>query len=164
MKLPEYFTDRIVIDGTADCWLWVGARNAKGYGTANYAGRFRLAHRVTYEMAHGAVPRGMQLDHLCRMRSCVNSAHLEPVTPRENILRGRRGVLDRSGFTSPYAGVCRHTCGKWVAKFCVGGASHYVGVFNDDREAALAYDEEVRAILPPGSPTNASLGLLDGAA
>lgn len=67
------------------CWLWVAATDRDGYGVFRVsAGRMAAAHRYAYELAHGAVPQGLQLDHLCRVRSCVNPAHLEPVTSGEN--------------------------------------------------------------------------------
>lgn len=67
-----------------NCWEWRGARGAHGYGTMGQS----LAHRLSYEYSIGTIPAGLQLDHLCRNRGCVNPAHLEPVTQRENILRG----------------------------------------------------------------------------
>jgi hypothetical protein len=75
------------------CWLWFGAYVKTWYGEVY--GSFcsnrvsRLAHRVSYEHHVGPIPDGLDLDHLCRMPRCVNPAHLEPVTRRENILRGK---------------------------------------------------------------------------
>ena len=68
------------------CWLWTGARD-KRYGRF----RGRLAHRAVYEEFVGLVPAGLELDHLCRNRLCTNPEHLEPVTHRENVLRGDAG-------------------------------------------------------------------------
>lgn len=83
---------RVAIDPNTGCWLWTGAKSRDGYGRIMLpdAGvrRSRPAHRVGYETFVGPIPDGLQIDHLCRVRHCVNPAHLEPVTPRENTLRG----------------------------------------------------------------------------
>ncbi len=73
---------------TSDCWVWTASRCSKGYGTFRYAGMVRVAHRVSYTYYEGEIPVGLTLDHLCRTRACVNPLHLEPMTNRENILRG----------------------------------------------------------------------------
>lgn len=67
------------------CWEWLGVRGRGGYGRIGG----RAAHRVLWEQEHGPIPAGMVLDHLCRVRACVNPAHMEPVSVRENTLRGR---------------------------------------------------------------------------
>lgn len=92
-------------NGPGGCWLWTAYVSVDGYGRFDTKGAFPsvLAHRIAYELLVGAVPEDLTLDHLCRMRRCVNPAHLEPVTLRENILRGegpaaqqaRRGVCIR---------------------------------------------------------------------
>ena len=79
---------RIDKNGAGGCWLWLGATNRDGYGPTKPKGdKLRVAHRVIYEMLVGPIPDGLQLDHLCRVRPCVNPEHLEPVTCRENLLR-----------------------------------------------------------------------------
>ena len=70
------------------CWHWVGVTNPFGYGRVRFDGKLRMAHRVSYEAYIGPIPDGLDIDHLCRNRSCVNPWHLEPVTERENTLRG----------------------------------------------------------------------------
>ena len=71
------------------CWLWTGSINRGGYGRFKApAGRSVLAHRWAYERFIGPIPEGLELDHLCRVRHCVNPYHLEPVTTRENMMRG----------------------------------------------------------------------------
>lgn len=72
----------------APCWLWTGNKTIGGYGLIRDGNRRRCAHRVLYELLVGPVPDDLVIDHLCRNRLCVNPAHLEPVTNRENILRG----------------------------------------------------------------------------
>ena len=66
------------------CWLWTGATNDKGYGRH----RSTLAHRASLSLSGISIPAGKEVDHLCRVRCCVNPAHLEVVTHRENLLRG----------------------------------------------------------------------------
>lgn len=71
------------------CWTWTGCLSADGYGNAKIAGRDVRVHRWAYESIGGkSIPDGLVLDHLCRNRACCNPEHLEPVTNRENVLRG----------------------------------------------------------------------------
>lgn len=75
------------------CWLWTGGQHSKGYG--KFDGTL-LAHRVAYELFVGPIATGLQIDHLCRNHICVNPTHLEPVTQRENILRGESPVAEHA--------------------------------------------------------------------
>lgn len=86
-KRAEFWSkvDKADPDG---CWLWTGTKVPSGYGRLWIAQRPFAAHRVAYEWLVGPIPEGLQLDHLCRVRRCVNPAHLEPVTSRENTMRG----------------------------------------------------------------------------
>lgn len=72
-----------------NCTVWIGATNNKGYGLILIGGVAKLAHRVAFEAEYGPIPDGMVIDHLCRVRNCVNAMHLEAVTNGENIRRGR---------------------------------------------------------------------------
>jgi hypothetical protein len=86
VDLPPRFWAKVAI---GDCWEWTGAKS-NGYGVAWVDGHLQRPHRVVYEGLVAPVPAGMDLDHLCRNRSCVNPDHLEVVTRRENVRRGSR--------------------------------------------------------------------------
>jgi len=76
------------VEPQKDCWLYAGVIGANGYGLVRTEeGRYRVAHRVVYEGEVGPIPEGLQIDHLCRVRRCINPTHLEAVTPRENTRR-----------------------------------------------------------------------------
>jgi hypothetical protein len=77
-------------DNEAGCWNFVGNRNNKGYGRFRLWGRLVTPHRFAYEAFVGPIPDGLELDHLCRNRSCANPFHCEPVTGQENVQRGWR--------------------------------------------------------------------------
>jgi hypothetical protein len=64
------------VDATGDCWHWTGYRGANGYGRINVAGRTVYAHRAAYELAHGAIPDGLQVLHRCDTPACVRPEHL----------------------------------------------------------------------------------------
>lgn len=86
--LERFFAKTRRLEG--GCLLWLGALNSRGYGccATGQKGRSALAHRWIYEQTVGPIPPGLTIDHLCRNRRCVEVAHMEVVTDRENILRG----------------------------------------------------------------------------
>lgn len=87
-RLPERFWDKVSPEPNSGCWLWTAACNEYGYGCFYWSGRVRGAHRVSYSELVQDVPSGLQLDHLCRQRGCVNPLHLEIVSIAENLHRG----------------------------------------------------------------------------
>src|SRR5690606_5755076 len=77
------------VDKSDGCWLWTAAKDAYGYGTFSVVrGKANGAHRIAYSWLVGPLDRKTFLDHLCRVRHCVNPEHLQPVTNGENVLRG----------------------------------------------------------------------------
>jgi hypothetical protein len=81
------------VDASGDCWDWTGALTQDGYGAIGEGGRegrTLMAHRVVFQLLGIAIPEGMEADHLCFRRRCVNPDHIEVVTPLENKLRQRR--------------------------------------------------------------------------
>lgn len=76
------------VEKTDTCWLWKAGKDPFGYGAHWFNGKKVNAHRYSYQICVGEVPSGLVLDHLCRVPACVNPKHLEPVTQKENVLRG----------------------------------------------------------------------------
>lgn len=90
MNEQDRFESFIAYEPNTGCWLWTGCLNKpNGYGLFSRTGKARqVAHVYSYELHVGRVPEGLELDHRCRMRCCVNPTHLEPVTHKVNVLRG----------------------------------------------------------------------------
>lgn len=83
--------------GPDGCWVWLaGDDGQKGYGRVKVNGVQVAAHRYVYELHKGKIPKGLEIDHLCRNVKCVNPEHLEPVTRRENVLRAPTVIAART--------------------------------------------------------------------
>jgi len=82
----EFWSKVVLLPGS--CWGWIAGKNSDGYGSFTYQNKGYGAHRFAYLKLKGDIPEGRVLDHLCRVRRCVNPDHLEPVTDKVNILRG----------------------------------------------------------------------------
>jgi hypothetical protein len=72
-----------------DCWIWQGCTDTKGYGLLRIKNKNVKAHRFSYQYYIGPIPKGLQLDHLCKVKNCVNPNHLEAVTLQENMRRSQ---------------------------------------------------------------------------
>lgn len=110
LDFPKYFWSKVTPTGF--CWLWEGSTCGSGYGQVNYQYTIHKAHRWSYEQLVGEIPDGFELDHLCRIRNCVNPDHLEPVPKSVNVLRGY-------GLGAKWARRTHcHNCGgdDWVAR------------------------------------------------
>jgi hypothetical protein len=85
--------DKFIFKDLSGCWIWLGSCDRNGYGVFTYYGK-HMAHRFIYEWYVGPIPDGLDLDHLCKNKSCVNPEHVEPVTRQVNIQRKyeRRGT------------------------------------------------------------------------
>jgi len=95
-RLPKRFWNKVRANAATGCWEWSGARIGDGYGSIRVTGRSVLTHRFAYETLVASIPPGLQLDHLCRIRSCCFPGHLEPVTPQINCLRGQGPSADHA--------------------------------------------------------------------
>lgn len=131
-SLEERFWAKVDRGDPDGCWLWTAAINPKGYamfavtkGVFGATGKQPIGgHRVAYQLMVGPIPEGLQLDHLCRVRHCVNPAHLQPVTRKENILRGTSPTAQHAAKTHcpkghPYAGDnLQFSHGSRVCRIC----------------------------------------------
>lgn len=125
------------VDATGDCWTWKG-HLTDGYGlfyVKSYGG-MRGAHRVSYEMSHGAIPEGIEVDHICHTRHCVRPDHLRLATSKQNC-ENKAGLSARN--KSGVRGVYWHRVNKrWIASVGHNSVEHYAGSFKtlDEAEAA----------------------------
>ncbi|MYY08807.1 HNH endonuclease [Streptomyces sp. SID4919] len=97
------------------CHLWTGARTHGGYGSFWHV-RTVKAHRYAYEATHGPIPDGLDIDHLCRRRACVNPTHLRAVTHRDNILASTNHVARRAQVTHCPAGHPYDVANTYIAR------------------------------------------------
>jgi 5-methylcytosine-specific restriction endonuclease McrA len=120
--LAERFWSKVQV--TSSCWLWTGSCNPSGYGilrTVRPDGRWTTigAHRVSYQLAVGPIPVSLELDHLCKVRHCVNPAHLEAVSRQENMRRGHRANQTHCKRGHPLAGDNLHiTARETIQRRC----------------------------------------------
>lgn len=138
------------VDVSGSCWVWQGAKNNKGYGRTRWGRKFVYAHRLAYHF-HNDFPVDYdgknQINHLCRNRLCVNPKHLEVVSNRENTIKGKTSMLNGKK-TSRYPGVYwDKRKKKWHVYFRVNGnVRRHIGRFDDELEAAKAYQKAVGEI------------------
>jgi hypothetical protein len=87
--LHERFLEKVEMVTESGCWIWTGGNDGRGgYGKFSANGEAHYAHRFSFEAFREPIPPGLEIDHLCRVRCCVNPHHLDVVTTRENCLRG----------------------------------------------------------------------------
>ena len=84
------------VNKTDTCWLWTASTKGAGYGQYIIEGKSYLSHRLSYEMLVGSIPEGLVIDHLCKVKTCVNPEHLEAVTQYENMMRSESGAYLKS--------------------------------------------------------------------
>ncbi|GAA1148111.1 hypothetical protein GCM10009651_36050 [Microbacterium natoriense] len=124
------------VDKSGDCWTWTAAKT-NGYGVFRIKPRNMVAHKVSYIWAHGPVPKGYEVDHMCFNRSCVNPAHLRLLTHQEN---GQNRTGANTNSKSGVRGVY-WAQGQWIARACIGPKTILVGRFDDLGEAERAITE-----------------------
>lgn len=122
------------VDKTDDCWLWTSATRTDGYGIFGVRSKVKAAHRVSYELAHGTIPDGMFIDHICHVKLCVNPEHLRVATCRQNneYKSGPNPNNKSSGIRGVYWNSHKK---RWVARVIRDRKILYYGVFTDLEEA-----------------------------
>lgn len=118
------------------CWEWIGGRDLDGYGSIAIGGVHRGAHRFSYELANGPIPEGLEVDHRCHNRACVNPAHLRLATHKQNMenrsgahINSKSGVLGVSWNKRTRA---------WTAKVSHEGKQFHIGYYPSRAEAEAA--------------------------
>lgn len=126
------------------CWEWMARKNPQGYGILKREGGSRLAHRISYELAHGGLPQDMDIDHICRNTSCVRPGHLRATTRAENV-QNRSGAtrLSKSGIRG-----VRLLGNRWQARAQMSGKGYHIGYFSTKEEAESAISEWRRDRMP----------------
>lgn len=125
------------VDRSGACWLWTGGSSG-GYGRIkeDAPGRQQIgAHRVSYELTNGPIPKGMVVDHLCHVKLCVNPNHLRAIAIKQN-LEHRAGPSRNN--KSGYLGVYEYFPGCWRGKVKHHGKENYTGRYDTPEEADVA--------------------------
>lgn len=159
-RLPDRFWRKVNPDPMTGCWLWTGHLDRGGYGKISVNGSLRrLTHRHVYIVLRGDPGRGIDIDHLCRVRHCVNPAHLEAVTHLENVQRGLQGVLHthcKKGHELATSGVylVRETAkGGRLRRRCKACCAFRDAAYRAAKKAAPLLREVYQAIRSAGGST-----------
>lgn len=123
------------VDKSGDCWAWQASTNSRGYGKMRLRGKIVLAHRIAYALAYGECPDGLQIDHICHNRQCVNPAHLHLVTSQRNSENRIVRKDSKTGVRGVFWYAARN---KWRVYVTVKGKPHYGGSYSDIHEAEKA--------------------------
>lgn len=118
------FWESIMPEPNSGCWIWVGNLEKDGYAKFFTNKQYNRAHRFSYEQFVGEIPEGLEIDHKCSIRCCVNPTYMEAVTHQENVKRGLTGIVNRSKTKCPqghpYSGANLYVMpnGGRVCKIC----------------------------------------------
>lgn len=135
MSIEDRFWAKV--EKTETCWLWTACKFSNGYGQFQRVdGGTKVAHRIAYELLVGDIPEGLVLDHVCHVRTCVNPAHLRPVTNKQNV-ENASGLMvtNKSGFAGVHWNEWR---GKWMGAVKHDRKHYFVGYFDRAEEAHAA--------------------------
>lgn len=133
--LPERVLSKIAVGES--CWEWLGWKNDLGYGYIYWEGRDRPAHRIICQIVMGETfGRGIDVDHLCKNPGCVNPSHLEPVTHRTNIRRGRAATKTACKYGHDWTDPANVYIRKNGYRWCAECARQYCKRKRDEKKTA----------------------------
>lgn len=134
LTLEERFWAKV--NKTESCWLWTASCRTDGYGQQQTPDGNKAAHRFSYELARGPIPDGLNVDHMCHVKTCVNPTHLRACTTKQN-LEHRQGAQarNRSGVRGVTWNAARQ---KWYACVVHNYKTYSCGRFETIEEAAAA--------------------------
>jgi hypothetical protein len=147
MSLPDRFWAKVQrADDPSKCWAWTGSHTSAGYANLNLgSGNYGYAHRVSYELHHGAIPDGFEIDHICRNRGCMNPEHLRPATRKQN--NENLSVESPNNKTSGTRGVSYDKSTRsWMTYTGHNGQRIYGPRFSNQQDAA-EYSRQLRLSL-----------------
>lgn len=127
------------VNKSDECWIWAGHKSPRGYGAFRFNGRVVRAHRYAWESSNGPIPEGLEIDHQCRVTSCVNPSHLKIVTRDENQQNKGLSKNNTSGFKGVYRKKGKK---KWAAQVTYQGAQMHLGYFDSASEAGRVAREK----------------------
>lgn len=105
------------VEKTDTCWIWKGAFQQGGYGVVERLGGTWMAHRYSYFLTHGVIPKGLFVCHSCDVRACVNPSHLWLGTPKENLVdAAKKGRLFRVDTPKRNRQAVKEAWDAWYAK------------------------------------------------
>lgn len=129
------------------CWVWMGYLEGSGYGRVMHRGRDTLAHREAWSSRNGPIPPGMMIDHLCRVRCCVNPDHLRIVTPRQNTVE--------NSTSRPAINAAKRACPRCGGAYKTDARGHRKCVPCDNADSPRRYrlrKNRLAATRPPAPP------------
>jgi hypothetical protein len=153
-RLPALFWDRVSPEPNTGCWLWTGALNDCGYGGFWLNGKRHAVHRLASCSFGARTLEGHDVDHVCRVRCCVNPAHLRVATRSQN----NANLAKRPGTASRFKGVARSGA-RWQARAAVDGSRVHLGSYATEEDAARAYDAFMLKRFGSFALTNEKMGL-----
>ena len=138
MAVEKRIWSKVDQNGPNGCWVWLGVIHSNGYGRTSIKGKSTAAHCAAYILFVGPIPNGMQIDHVCHNKTCVNPGHLRVATPSQNAINKGLRINNVSGLK----GVSfRKSSGRWRARIAVNYKTLSLGEFDSVEDAKTAYNK-----------------------